>query len=74
MVKKCCVYECKTNYGSEIKNRKSKKRNIENIKDSSNLFTTVSVFRFPKDHVERERWIKVNPTDNLVVHKDTVIL
>ena len=54
------MYACHTNYQSE-KNKISSEVN------------KISVYRFPSDNVEREKWIKAFPNSNLVVFKYTVI-
>ena len=68
MVKKCSVYECRTNYLSELKAVKKKKTNNNNVKSENNRNESdsndnmdamngkkISVCRFPKDPCERER-------------------
>ena len=66
MGKTCCVYGCKTNYRTEMRDRDENEKGI------------VSVYRFPskkKNNEERQRWIdvikKINA--NLEVGDETVI-
>ena len=66
MVKKCCVYGCRTNYSSELKQQNEK----EVFQENNNK---LSVYRFPKDPSERERWKKAVPNENLIVSDNTVI-
>ena len=86
MVKKCRVYGCRTNYLSELKAVKKKKTSNNNVKSENNRNESdsndnmdamndkkISVYRFPKDPCERERWRKVIPTDNLIVNDETVM-
>ena len=58
MGKKCCVYGCKTNYNSEKGCGAQKK---------------LSVFRIPKEEMDKKAWITVIPNDKLNVTKDTVV-
>ena len=58
MVKKCCVYACESNYDSIRMNPDVPK---------------ISVFRFPKNIEERERWIKSIPRNGLLVTDETVV-
>ena len=57
MPKKCCVYACSTNY-ARSKNKSQDK---------------VSVFRFPKDISDKEKWMQAVPNSNLIVSDNTVI-
>ena len=66
MGKKCCVYNCKTNYNSQKKSHVTQ--------DGEN----VSVFRFPKKETEPEnlqRWFEIvsKVNANLKVGPETVI-
>ena len=60
MPNKRCVYACHTIYQKE-KNKIPSELN------------KISVYRFPSDNVEPEKWIKAIPNSNLVVTKYTVI-
>ena len=57
MPKKCCVYACRTNYNSE------KTKGCDKL----------SVFRFPTNTDEQQKWIQAVPNANLKVTKSTVI-
>ena len=52
---KCCVPKCKSNYLTEEKEKKEK----------------VSIYRFPPDKEEKNKWIKAIPRANLTVNNNT---
>ena len=64
MGKKCCVFGCKTNYVS---------KKVEVAVETKENDDNISVYRFPKDHAERERWINSIPNKSLKVNDDTVV-
>ena len=70
MVKKCCVYGCTTNYLSKTRKRKTDE---DDTTASIESIVKPSVYRFPKDPIEREEWRKVVPNENLNVTDNTVI-
>ena len=52
---KCCVPKCKSNYASEKRKKKEK----------------VPVYRFPKDNVQKQLWVRTIPRANLIVNNNT---
>ena len=70
MVKKCCVYGCKTNYQSK---KKSVIPPTTSTAETNTNFPTV--FRFPTDKDEQQRWIDVIGKINkdLIVNNETVV-
>ena len=52
---KCCVPKCKSNYLTEEREKKEK----------------VSIYRFPPDEEEKNKWIKAIPRANLAVNNNT---
>jgi len=57
MPEKCCVPGCRGNYEGTAEHDQEK----------------VSVFRFPRDPELREKWIRLIPRENLLVHDKTVV-
>ena len=60
MGKTCCVPNCQSNY-KKIKNKQQEDK------------LHVSVYRFPKDPVEKNRWKDSIPRVNLVINEGTVV-
>ena len=63
----CSIEGCQ--HASTATKRGGKRRKVESTSNDSN----VSMFRIPKDPIEREKWISAIPTEKLIVTDKTLI-